>query len=70
MIGKKLSLLTIHDENPSCSEKLQIVPDELNKLNIKYNLSMFHTIIKSTILRIIMLSVIKYLNYYNINQIM
>ena len=39
MIDKKLSLLTIHDVNPSCSEKLQIVTDELNKLNIKYNLS-------------------------------
>jgi predicted deacetylase len=39
MIDKKLSLLTIHDVNPSCSEKLQIVTDELKKLNIKYNLS-------------------------------
>jgi predicted deacetylase len=39
MIDKKLSLLTIHDVNPSCSEKLHIVTDELNKLNIKYNLS-------------------------------
>jgi predicted deacetylase len=39
MIDKKLSLITIHDVNPSCSEKLQIVTDELNKLNIKYNLS-------------------------------
>jgi predicted deacetylase len=39
MIDKKLSLLTIHDVNPSCSEKLQKITDELNKLNIKYNLS-------------------------------
>lgn len=39
MIDKKLSLITIHDVNPSCSEKLQIITDELNKLNVKYNLS-------------------------------
>ncbi len=39
MINKKISLITIHDVNPSCSEKLQMVTDELNKLNIKYNLS-------------------------------
>jgi predicted deacetylase len=39
MIDQKLSLVTIHDVNPSCAEKLQIITDELNKLNIKYNLS-------------------------------
>src|SRR4051812_34440650 len=39
MIDKKLSLITIHDVNPSCSEKLQTITDELNKLNVKYNLS-------------------------------
>ena len=39
MIGKKLSILTIHDVNPTCSEKLQKVTDELDKLKIKYNLS-------------------------------
>ena len=38
MIDKKLSLITIHDVNPSCAEKLQIITDELNKLNVKYNL--------------------------------
>jgi predicted deacetylase len=39
LIDKKLSLVTIHDVNPSCAEKLQTITDELNKLNIKYNLS-------------------------------
>jgi predicted deacetylase len=39
MIDKKLSLVTIHDVNPSCAEKLQTITDKLNKLNIKYNLS-------------------------------
>ena len=39
MIDKKISLITIHDVNPSCAEKLQKITDELNKLNIKYNLS-------------------------------
>jgi predicted deacetylase len=39
MIDKKISLVTIHDVNPSCAEKLQTITDELNKLNIKYNLS-------------------------------
>ena len=39
MIDKKISLITIHDVNPSCVEKLQKITDELNKLNIKYNLS-------------------------------
>jgi predicted deacetylase len=39
MIDKKLSLVTIHDVNPSSSEKLQKITDELNKLEIKYNLS-------------------------------
>ena len=39
MIDQKLSLVTIHDVNPSCSEKLQKITDELNKLEIKYNLS-------------------------------
>ncbi len=39
MIDRKLSLVTIHDVNPSCTEKLQKITDELNKLDIKYNLS-------------------------------
>jgi predicted deacetylase len=39
MIDQKLSLVTIHDVNPSCSGKLQKITDELNKLKIKYNLS-------------------------------
>lgn len=39
MIDKKLCIVTIHDVNPSCSEKLQKIADELNKLEIKYNLS-------------------------------
>jgi predicted deacetylase len=32
-------LITIHDVNPTCSEKLQKITDKLNKLEIKYNLS-------------------------------
>ncbi len=39
MIDRKLSILTLHDVNPSCSEKLQSITDQLNRLNIKYNLS-------------------------------
>ena len=39
MIDKKISLITIHDVNPSCAEKLQKITHELNNLNIKYNLS-------------------------------
>jgi predicted deacetylase len=39
MIERKLSLVTIHDVNPSCAEKLQKTTDELNELDIKYNLS-------------------------------
>ena len=38
MIDKKIIIVTIHDVNPSCAEKLQTITDELNKLNIKYNL--------------------------------
>src|SRR5215217_1107522 len=38
MIDKKLCIVTIHDVNPSCSHKLQKTTDELNKLEIKYNL--------------------------------
>jgi predicted deacetylase len=30
---------TIHDVNPSCSEKLQTITDELDNLKVKYNLS-------------------------------
>lgn len=39
MIDQKLSLVTIHDVNPSCAEKLQRTTDQLDKLSIKYNLS-------------------------------
>jgi predicted deacetylase len=39
MIDEKIGIITIHDVNPSCSQKLQTITDELNKLNIKYNLS-------------------------------
>lgn len=38
-MDKKLSILTIHDINPSCSKKLQLVTDTLDDLKIKYNLS-------------------------------
>jgi predicted deacetylase len=39
MIEKKIAIITIHDINPSCAEKLQLITDELNKLKLKYNLS-------------------------------
>lgn len=39
MIDEKLGIITIHDVNPSCSEKLQTITDELDNLKIKYNLS-------------------------------
>jgi len=39
MIDKKIAIVTIHDVNPSCAEKLQKTTNELNKLDIKYNLS-------------------------------
>ena len=38
MIDKKLAIITIHDVNPSHSEKILKTSDELNKLKIKYNL--------------------------------
>lgn len=39
MIEKKIAIITIHDINPSCAEKLQLIVDELNQLKVKYNLS-------------------------------
>jgi predicted deacetylase len=39
MIDQKLAIITIHDVNPSDSEKILKTSDELNKLKIKYNLS-------------------------------
>ena len=39
MIDKKIGLITIHDVNPSCSQKLQIITNELARLKVKYNLS-------------------------------
>jgi predicted deacetylase len=39
MIDEKIGLITIHDVNPSCSQKLQIITDELDRLKVKYNLS-------------------------------
>ena len=39
MIEKKIAIITLHDINPSCAEKLQLITDELNKLKLKYNLS-------------------------------
>src|SRR5215211_6011087 len=38
MIDRKLAIITIHDVNPSCSEKILKTTYELNKLKIKYNL--------------------------------
>ena len=39
MIDKKLCIVTIHDVNPSCSDKLQKITEELDKINVRYNLS-------------------------------
>ena len=39
MIDKKIGIITIHDVNPSCSQKLQTITNELNNLKVKYNLS-------------------------------
>ena len=39
MIDQKIAILTIHDVNPLHSEKVFRALDELNKIKIKYNLS-------------------------------
>jgi predicted deacetylase len=39
LIDKKIGIITIHDVNPSCSQKLQTITDELDNLKVKYNLS-------------------------------
>jgi predicted deacetylase len=39
MIDEKLAIITIHDVNPSHSEEILTVTVQLNKLNVKYNLS-------------------------------
>ena len=39
MIDQKIAIITIHDVNPSHSEKILKTLDELNKLKINYNLS-------------------------------
>ena len=39
MIEKKIAIITIHDINPSCAEKLQSITDQLAKLQLKFNLS-------------------------------
>jgi len=40
MIDQKLAIITIHDVNPSHSEEILTVTEQLNKLNVKYNLSL------------------------------
>jgi predicted deacetylase len=39
VIDRKIAIITIHDVNPSHSDKILKTIDELNKLKIKYNLS-------------------------------
>jgi len=39
MIDQKLAIITIHDINPSHSEEILTVIEQLNKLKVKYNLS-------------------------------
>jgi predicted deacetylase len=39
MIDQKLAIITIHDVNPSHSKEILRVTEQLNKLKVKYNLS-------------------------------
>ena len=39
MIDQKLAIITIHDVNPYHSREILTVTEQLNKLNVKYNLS-------------------------------
>jgi predicted deacetylase len=39
MIDQKLAIITVHDVNPSHSEEILTVTEQLNKLKVKYNLS-------------------------------
>ena len=39
MIDQKLGIITVHDVNPSHSEEILTVTEQLNKLKVKYNLS-------------------------------
>lgn len=39
MIDQKLAIITIHDVNPLHAQKISKISDELNKLKIKYSLS-------------------------------
>ncbi len=39
MIDEKIGIITIHNVSPSCSQKLQIITNELDKLKVKYNIS-------------------------------
>ena len=39
MIDQKLGIITVHDINPSHSEEILTVTEQLNKLKVKYNLS-------------------------------
>ena len=39
MIDQKLAIITIHDVNPSHSEEILTATEQLNKLKVKYNLS-------------------------------
>src|SRR5215204_2615993 len=39
MIDQKLAIITVHDVNPSHSEEILTVKEQLNKLKVKYNLS-------------------------------
>jgi predicted deacetylase len=39
MIDQKLGIITVHDVNPSHSEEILTVTEQLNKLNVKYSLS-------------------------------
>ena len=39
MIDQKLAIITVHDVNPSHAEEVLTVTEQLNKLKVKYNLS-------------------------------
>ncbi len=65
MIEKKIAIITLHDINPSCAEKLQLITDELNKLKLKYNLSVVHIMTRNITLKIIWLFALKLHHYYS-----
>ena len=65
MIDQKVAIVTIHDVAPPYLEKTLQVSDELNKLKINYNLSIVPYYDKKYNVKTMLLSVIRFLPYYN-----